>query len=408
MTPPEIFKFVSDGFDEAKKGNAAEVYAKVTELHNQGLLERRSHYAYGWIIYYAMHQCAAHDIDSRKRMLARYLNLSTPRPHKLHSMILTEAIRLYNDALEKAFVIKRQSGGRSINDIPKFSIIRFSHIWDLNHLREGDWRRKENEGKLLNSTVERFIRCYVDELDSSRQPAPPAFMDIIRKAEITYSDSSSMMAQRAILHELDGASDLAVDSLRKAILLTPTKFFLWSRLARLIDKEQDVKLHIALLHRALSSPGQEEFKGKIRLSLAEAWFSIKAFSQAKYELDIIRELYQRNDWHLSPRFLEAEKSIPSDTVAANPEAAYRRIAPLADDFIFSAIPEIEAVKSFHKEAAPDRFNQNRMQPVAWRVTDENQNNYWFTPTKFNINENLPVGTPVFIKTFNGKIVKART
>ena len=404
MTPPEIIRFVSDGFERAKAGNAAEVYAQVTDFHNRGMLERRSHYAYGWIIYYALHQAPAYEIEQRKHMLARYLNLETPRPHKLHSMILTQAIRLHKDAAEQAY-IARQKGTTS----PSFSIIRFSDLWNLANLREGDWRRKEADGKMMNSTVEKFITCYVNELESSRRPAPPHFKNLMEDARKKYADSASFLSQLATIHELEGDVENAIAHLRAALLSTQSKFFLWSRLAMLVDKEKEIKLHIALLHKAASSPGPEDFKGKIRLALAEAWTSIKAYPQALYELNAMREIYQRNGWHLSARVSELEKMIPAGTVASNPAAAYKRVVPLAEDFIFSAIPEIKVTKNYHKNGgeATDKFGNKRMQPAAWRVSDSEQHNYWLTPTRFGIDDSLPIGTPLAVRIHNGKIVKAK-
>lgn len=406
MTPPELIQFVSDGVDRAKANEAAQVYATVCPYYDQGQLPLRSHYAFGWIIYYALHQGGAYDIAARKQMLARYLNLSVTRPHKLHSMILTEAIRLYKDAAEATFVAKKN---RSSSPPPSFSIIRFSSLWNLINLRPGDWRRKDSEGKILNSTVEKFITCYVNELESDGTLPSTEFQTIFNEALRQYPDSSTLMAQAATLHEICGEKDKAKDWLRSAVLATPSKFFLWSRLAGHIDKDRDIKLHIALLHKALTASGPEEYKGKVRLALAKAWISIKGYPQALYELNALREIYLRNGWNLSSDFKETESAIPELTKAVNPAPAYSRISALADEFLVAGIPEIAVKKTFHKPGGEttDRYGNRRQQPVAWRVSDNLNNNYWFNPSRFRISEELPMQTSLLVKIYNGKIVGAR-
>lgn len=407
MTPPELIRFVSDGVDRAKANEAAQVYAVVSPYYDQGMLPSKSHYAFGWIIYYALHQGGAYDISARKQMLARYLNLSVSRPHKLHSMILTEAIRLYKDATEAAYVAKKN---RSSSPPPSFSIIRFSSLWNLVNLRPGDWRRKENEGKILNSTVEKFITCYVNELESTSTLPSAEFQAIFNEALRQYPDSATLMAQAATLHEICGEKDKAKDCLRSALLATPSKFFLWRRLAGHIDKEKNIKLHIALLHKALTAPGPEEYKGKVRLALAQAWISIKGYPQALFELNAMRDIYLRNGWHLSSSFKDIEKAIPEQTTPVNPAPVYSRISALADEFLLEGLPETAVRKTYHKPGGEttDRYGNRRQQPVAWRVSDERNNNYWFTPSRFRISEELPMETPLMVKIYNGKIVGART
>lgn len=408
MEANELVQFISDSFDRAKSGSAVEVYAEVITYHNLQSLPLKSHYAFGWIIYYALHQSPKHAISERKHMLARYLNLQVERPHKLHSMILTEAFRLYKDASEAAFITKNKDGFNPVTDSTRFSIVKFTEMWDLNNLRPGDWRRKEHEGKELPSTVEKLITSYVDELYAARIPASPEFMAIIEKALIEYPAGSNLYAQTAQLYELAGDKESAVGMLRNAILASSSKFFLWSRLAALITDKDDLRLKVSLLYKGLRCPGQEEFKGKVHLNLAAALAEGGAYPQAKWELKYVKGLYEENGWNLPRLYRETEKKIPTGTMAADPEAIYKKVETLADDYIYESLPEIPVKKTYHKPATEttDRYGNRRVGKTAWRVTDFQGNNYWFTPSYYNIQENLPTDTPLKIKVFNGKVIKA--
>ena len=409
MEPNEIIQYVSDGFDRAKAGAAVETYNAI--IHHPELrdLPHRSHYPMGWIIYYALHQSPAHAIQERKMLLAHYLRLNVEKPHKLHSMILNEAFRLYKDAADAATIARLKGGFHPATDSTRFSIVKFMELWNLDHIRPTDWNRKEHEGKLLSSTVEKLITHYTDELYGMHTPPSAEFIGIVNQAMVAYPPTTNLFAQRAQLHELSGEKEAAIEMLRHAILTSSSKFYLWSRLANLITDKENMRLKVSLLYKALCCPGQEEFKGKIHLHLAATLAEGGAMPQAKWELIHVKDLYTKNDWYLPKLYRETENKIPAGTAPADPSAIYRKVAHLADDFIYEILPEIEARKTYHKAAAEttDRYGNRRMGQTAWRLTDSNGANYWFNPGKYGIPEDLPADTRVRIKVYGGKVVKAR-
>ncbi|MDE5870421.1 MAG: hypothetical protein K2H22_00530 [Muribaculaceae bacterium] len=406
METSEIIQYVSDGFDRAKAGAAVEVYTSIVNHPDMRELPRKSHYPFGWIIYYALHQSPEHAIQERKQLLARYLRLDVTKPHKLHSMILTEALRLYKEAKSSALSLKSSVSGNSAES--RFSIVKFADLWNLGYIRPTDWNRKEHEGKQLPSTVEKLITHYTDELYDMRLPAPEEFIGIINQALVAYPPTANLFAQRAQIHELGGEKEAAVEMLRNAILTSPTKFYLWSRLANLINNKDDLRLKISLLYKALRCPGQEDFKGKIHLGLAAAFAEGGAFPQAKWELDHVKDFYENKGWNLPRLYRDTEKKIPCGTVAADPAGIYSKIENMADDFIYESLPEIPVRKTYHKPAAEtmNRYGNRRPGQTAWRVTDSDGNNYWFNPGRFGIREDLPADTQLAVKVFGGKVVKA--
>lgn len=404
----EIIKFVSDGFDQAKAGAAVETYNNIIHHPDMRELPQKSHYPMGWIIYYALHQSPAHAIKERKMLLAHYLRLNVTKPHKLHSMILNEAFRLYKDASEASSIVRLKSDLNPVTDSTRFSIVKFMDLWNLAYIRPTDWNRKEHEGNQLSSTVEKLITHYTDELYRMRIPASAEFTGIINQAMVAYPPTTSLFAQRAQIHELAGEKEAAIEMLRNAILTSSTKFYLWSRLANLITDKDSLRLKIALLYKALLCPGQDDYKGKIHLHLAAAIAEGGAFPQAKWELEYVKDLYKKNDWHLPRIYKETEKKIPAGTKPADPSGIYRKVEHMADDFIYESLPETEARKTYHKPAAEttDRYGNRRMGQTAWRVTDSNGANYWFNPGKYGIPEDLPRDTRVMLKVFGGKVVRA--
>lgn len=403
MNTDRLIKYVSDGVDAAKRGEACAVYAQVKPWHDKGMLPARSHYAFGWIIYYAIHQSADSDIEGRKRMLACYLKLSVPRPHKLHSMILTEAIRLYKNAKEKSFKF-RDNRERSPES---FSIVRFCDIWGLQNLRPGDWRRKEHEGKLLSSTVEKLITQYADELESTGTAPTADFQKVMNQASTEYPDSYNLHSQQAMLLMRESRYEEAAALLRRALLSAPGKFFLWSRLAEAVGHRGDYRLQSALLYKALKSPGDERFKGKVHMSLARIWIEVKAYGYALWELKRVREIYESNGWHLPSEAGAMIRKIPEGQAAEDPEPLYRRIELLADNEIYASLPVVSARKCYHRETESDgRFAPRGVRRISWGVRDGEGKIHWFQPSRFRIDPSLPEGTEVELRIYNGKPVTA--
>lgn len=400
MEREELIKSISDGFEIAKSGQGVASYHKFVGFLDDGSMPVKSHYAYAWIIYYAMHQSGEAEIIERKKMLVNYFKLRLPVPHKLHSMILTEAIRLYKDSKNLAFCFK---GAGS----PAFSIVKFMELWGYDNMRPGDWNRKEYEGKQLISTVEKLITIYVDELEECKTPANGDFILLIDRALEKFPDSYNLLSQRASLHVLFGEKDAAISALQRALLMAPNKYYLWQRLANLIDPEENPSLHVALLYKALKSPGPEQFKGKVRASLASVFASKGAFPQALWEIEKMKGEYEANGWHLPKMAVDAAAEIPDETVADSPERIYRKVEHMAEAMVYDSLPSVSVRKSYHKNPSPkDRVMGKGRPMVAWRVTDETGRNYWFNPARMNIDESLPIATPLFVRIFNGKIVKA--
>lgn len=399
MTPLELSQLIAERFDAAKLEGAPDLYHHIKSLTTINDIPWKSHYAFGWIIYYAMHQSDSREIASRKQMLADYLKLRLVKPHKLHSMVLTEAIRLYKDSVNLSF-------GKPKEEIVGFSFINFLDLWGVDNLRPGDWNRKVVGDKQLSSTVEKLMTVMVDQLEAEKVAPKDHLIALADKAVETFADSSSILAQRAVLHKLTGNVDATRESLTKALLIAPHKFHLWGRLAETIDSKENPNLHIALLAKAVSAPGQEDFKGKLRLALAKALAENKAFPHALWELNRLKETYIAKEWHLPKEYEKILATIPQDTAAADPKDIYRRVAHLSDDMLYAGLQPVVMEKTYHKEPSPEETARFGRPEIAWRVTDERGNSLWLKPRRHGIDPMLPKGTRIVVKIYNGKIVKA--
>lgn len=332
MNEKDVVGYISDGVERAKIGDAITVYDSIIANGYDTIMPVKSHYAFGWIIYYALHQSAKWAIKERKLMLAHYLRLNVPRPHKLHSMILTEALSLYRDCADIA-CSKFVPDFNHVTDGMRFSIIKFMDLWGLDNLRDGDWKRKLYEGKYLPSTVKKLINRYSDELYSGRLIAGECFRALLSRALSEYGRSASVYAEGSKVYEVAGEKEKAINLLKKAIALSPKKFYYWSRLAGMLDGKDTLRLRVSLLWKALSCPGREEIKGRVHLSLAKCLAEGGAFAQAQWELKEVKKLYESHEWFLPREYKKTRQMIPAGTEASDPRPMYQKGEHMADEFI---------------------------------------------------------------------------
>lgn len=414
MNQQEISRKISDSFDGAKAGNALNLYGEICQLLAGELPPLKSHYAFGWIIYYALHQSPAAAIAERRRMLGLYFRLQLTKPHKLHSMILTEAVRVARDASAA------QAWPRCKQPAETFSFSKFIDLWDPRNLRPGDWARKEFEGKQTSSLAEKVITRYADDLNS----APSAsMMAVVDQALTQFADSPMLKSQASRLYLLAGDRARADLLAREAAILAPGKFFLWSRLAELIDRKANPRLYFALIGKALSAPGPEEYKSGILIDATGALIETATYPQALYLFNRLKALYQKQGWHEPRQFQRLRDAIPQGTQPSDPAPIFHRLQPLADQYVYQSLPAVEVRKTYHKPAAPAAGNPAagpagnsasatasmrifRSSLPAWRVTDAAGRNYWLTPSRFAIDPQLPLGTRLQIRLLADRPVAA--
>ena len=391
-------KWFSDRFEAAKAGQAVEIYNDIVARLGRRLPpEESTHYVFGWIIYYALHQSADSDIINRRKMLSRYVKLHVPRPHKLHSMIMTEAVRLSKDSGEQAFVQRK-------NPLAEFSFPKFLKYWDLENLRPGDWKRKEIDGKTTSSLVEKIITRYVSDTGDNHYDPSPAILKLVDEALEQFPDSANLKSQASdLLRKTEDGWERSLQLAREAVLLAPGKFYLWSRLADHIDHFEKPNLSFSLEYKALSAPGPKEYKINIIIALAAKLIDHKAYPQALYLLDQADEISKKQGWKISDLSRSMRSRIPAGTEPKDPTPGFKKIAHLADEFVYEALPSIAVTKTYHKNPSESRYKNS---PTAWRVTDATGHSFWFTPSRFGINPDLPLGTSLTIRVSADKIVHA--
>lgn len=377
------FQEIKDAVENAKGGvDAVSAHRQATIWYNEGELDRQVYPDFGWLTYYALKQTHVGEATKRKSLLNQYLQLDLSKPSILHSLILGEAIKVAQ------------------NTPQQFRIRDFICIWGLDNLRDEDWEQYQTEkGHTLPSTVEKLIGVYAKELKTDGVEAPEDFSKLVDKALVKYPKSQNMPYFKATVLISQGKVQEALAYYKKLILQFPSKFYLWNQTAELVE---DIETKIGLLCKALTCGTDDEFLGGVRLRLASLLYQKGMSKNAKHELEKYRETYQNKGWNLKPEFWQIYNQVSSVEKAIDNNMIYSEYAVRADEFIYSSLPTVVAVKVAETQSE-DRNHPGR-KITTWILRTANDTIRLRKPAKFRLNRRTSNGVIFDVKLLNGRIV----
>ena len=362
-------------------GDAVSMCNVVSGYYDNGDLDVKLHRDYGWLIYYALRQTELNDAYNRKFLIARYLKLELERPSMLHSLILSEAVKI-----EK-------------NTPLQFRIRDFIKMWGIENLREEDWKQfTTNDGKTIPSTVEQLISVYAKEMKTDGVVPCEEVCELLDKALPKFPNNQYLPYYKATMLIAQGKKEEATDYYKTLIIANPSKFYLWDQLAELVDDEN---VAIGLRCKAVTSGTDEEFIVNVRLRLAAMLIAKGLLPNAKHELDMYQKAYEMKGWHLKQAFFDVASRIPSDVVAIDNKDFYAEYSAYAEEYIYSALPSIIAIKE------SDRMIDDQHRPgrkfLCWKLRADKKTINLRKPQKFGLNGKTPNGKVFEVKELNGKV-----
>ena len=377
------FHQIKDAVENAKGGaDAISPHHQASIWYNEGQLDRQLYSDFGWLTYYALKQTAVGEVHKRKGLLNQYLQLDLPKPSILHSLILGEAIKVEQ------------------NTPLQFRIRDFIRIWGLENLREEDWEQYRTDGGItLPSTVGRLIGVYAKELKTDGVESSEDFSKLVDKALAKYPKNQNMPYFKAEVLISQGKVQEALTYYKNLILQFPSKFYLWDQTAELVE---DIDTKIGLLCKALTCGTDDEYLVSVRLRLASLLYQKGMSENAKHELEKYRETYQNKGWNLKQNYWQIYNQLASASPAADNQEVYAKYAVKADEFIYSSLPTVIAVKV--AEFQNDDRNHPGRKVTTWTLRTGNDAVRLRKPAKFGLDRRTPIGAIFDVKLQDDRIV----
>ncbi len=302
----------------------------------------------GWEIYKAIKALFdAHKDDIKKvnlrevkQFLYNYLKTENiTKPSLLHSLILSQALKLY-----EAYKIK----GKVNTSI---DIVAFAKMWNLDYLREGvahndsdfipfEPTQPSPNGKKINfiSLAQKITRAVLEEsVDKKDRQSIEYFLPYLNKViEFKKEDIIWALFTRAdayvFLQEYEKAKkDMIVVIKRKS-----KDTWAWDTLATIfsfVDKYMEFACYCKTLSLVISQK-QEDFVWQIRDKFANLLIKKQNLSAAKYELEQIFKCRNKNGWTISQDLIIKLKSLENIQSTKDNKALYAEFSPLAEKCVF--------------------------------------------------------------------------
>jgi len=322
-------------------------YEAIYPVWKQGQLPAKLNNSFAWVIYYYVrHEQTTMPSLEMRQALAAYLSLDNERPSRLHSRVLLMATRLKARDAE-------------------FKFAKFFEMWGLNNLTDEDWQQDKKEGRegtvTFISLAEHAIRLYAKELHEAKtKDLNPDFEPLLVKAIQQYPTQSLYKYYLARLYAATGRKAKALKAYKK-LALTTGQSYIWNDLATLLTEPTHRQ---AALCKALLLQRDVNKTGRMHLGLAQLLIKQKKYPEAACELHQYREIYTRNNWHLSDYYQRLRQSIPADTqpVPSN-RALYQASLESLNDFLYNDLPEVALTLT-------TEFKDRRGNMSARMVTDD--------------------------------------
>lgn len=294
--------------------------------------------------------------------------------------------------------------------------------WQLSNLRPEDYLPGiTNEGKKMMATAEQAYIAYAKQV--LLHPEPTAIRSLIADLETLHEQHPEYQYPpyyQAKLLVATGSKEEAMTALMPFARRKEREFWLWDLLADLYNNESEKA--IACLCRAVSCSTQEKFLVNARLSLAVRLNEAGKFNEALTELTKSVKARQDEGWSVAANYAGAVEKLTGKgaVVLADNKALYRHYRPIADELLYTDIPEQVGVVTFlNTDKKVAHFNVSRtvsghfkyegsmarVQPgdfVAVRLEERTgkDGNYW-VPLSAKLTEQVP--SDEVYKSFSGPV-----
>ncbi len=336
---------------------------KTVEVARQSLTAEAIAERKAWRVFKAAKE--AQTLEDQKKHLFEYLKMDNPRPSLLHSLVLQYAVRLAKNYAEN------------------FNLAAFVDLWRLDLLRTEDWDKvASSDGILLPSTIEQLLSALSKELLRSRQLPSPTISMLLEQALDQYPENNHLARYKAQFTALSGDKDNAIAMYRSLVSQHPDVFYLWDELSDLAD---DSDVRTGLLCVAASCPINEDYLPKIRLKLAADFIDYDLYDNAKTELDLVAETYQRNNWTLPPAYAALAADLPDNAEHVDNALVYVQYKAYAYRYIYA-----DASTEILIKLKDVRAQYNGKPMVTWQMRGQD-GMIWVNPRKFCLDFRSPKG-----------------
>ena len=163
------------------------------------------------------------------------------------------------------------------------------------------------------------------------------------KANTKFPKDNWVLREKGLLHIWNGEIEKGKTIFKKLLLELGDKFYVWSEFSTCFN--DNLKLKIAMLCKAIQLEKNEDFLGDVRLQLSNALIGAGLLENAFVELELYKTHRVEKGWKLSDTYEELKtrvKDISTSSLNGN-TLLYQEFIPIAEEFVYQDISWTEVV-----------------------------------------------------------------
>lgn len=268
---------IKEASERSKQGaydKAVEIYRRASAI---APFDAETQTSFAWDLYKHARQLLDREhvnFGSVKRNINDYLRLETAKPSLLHTCFLQLAAKLAGQE--------------------KLSMLKFSRLWDFQHLRAEDFKRYvDKEGKEHSSLAEKVIQLAGKEAATSEEVDDVDYiLPHLGAAIERFPDNIWLQLDKAKVLRRAGRYADALNFAKAVVKAKANEYWAWELLGDVVGTD-DPAAALSCYCKALCCPADDKFTDKLRLKLAKLMAAVDDVAAAKHEVE--RVLKRRED-----------------------------------------------------------------------------------------------------------------
>jgi hypothetical protein len=235
---------------------------------------------------------------------------------------------------------------RFMKENESWRFLSFFKNWNPNNLIDSDWTEEKGEDggtykPLAIKTIRKIFAIIKNQQNRSVDDIT-WLIEYYAKAVNLFPDNEWLIREKALLHIWQKDFNYAKDIYKKLVLELADKFYVWQEFSDCF--ENDNKLIIGMLSKALYLEKNEDFLGDIHLKLAKILIDDNLLENALFELETYKKHRVEKGWKLTPDFDELyQKASNAKANIKDNTALYKKYISFAEEFAYQDIDWSEVV-----------------------------------------------------------------
>ena len=246
---------------------------------------------------------------------------------------------------------------RFMKENDEWRFLNFFKNWNPENLRNDDWKETKKDENTYKPLATKAIKKAFEILKTQTSEQNLSWLiQPYEKAIQLFPADEWLLREKALLHIKNNELELATQIYKRLVLILGNMSYVWNEFSKCF--ENNAKIKIGMLSKALSLQKDENFIGKIHLELANTLIENNLLENARIELDLYKNYRIQNGKTLSQDFETLyKKTIAVELSLKDNRELYKKYIPFAENLAYEDFDwtELVLVDKWKDDKGKDRL-----------------------------------------------------